>query len=148
MIRNPNEAALLEQVVAILQSLDMSTGPLFNIQSVGSLLRILNYNPSSSEIEQFNAKLDPKKKEQFSPVQFVETLKNFQFTEISEEILLKALAEMDTDNDGEILTKELADILTNYSETLNDNELKELLKDIEADGKVKISDIMNKLKQQ
>jgi Ca2+-binding EF-hand superfamily protein len=148
MIRNPNEAALLEQVVAILQSLDMSTGPLFNIQSVGSLLRILNYNPSSYEIEQFMAKLDPKKKEQFSPSQFVDTLKNFQFTNINEEILLKALVEMDTDNDGEIPTKELADILTNYSETLNDNELKELLKDIESDGKVKIADIMNKLKQQ
>jgi Ca2+-binding EF-hand superfamily protein len=148
MIRNPNEAALLEQVVAILQSLDMSTGPLFNIQSVGSLLRILNYNPSSFELEQFVAKLDPHKKEQFSPSQFVEALRNFQFTNINEDTLLKALVEMDTDNDGEIPTKELADILTNYSETLNDNELKELLKDIESDGKVKIADIMHKLKQQ
>ena len=112
-------------------------------QELGNVLRSFGQNPTRKEIEQLLAELDS---DGTNSLEFNEFINLMQKTNRINSLVRKKLTveqinilkqqflDFDDDGDGAIDRKELGTIMSHFGQTLSDDELQNLLRELDSDG--------------
>lgn len=138
----------IAEIKEILSNFDPNKTGVYSCSDVGTILRLLNYNPDTEEIQGFIKKMDPGKKGTFGLEVLLKTLKDFKFSDIPSEEIEKMMELLDPGKTGIIDGNLLKEILTEYDEKLTDKEFNIIKKAVDPNdtGKINIKQFIKIIK--
>ena len=136
------------EIKEILTNFDPDKTGVHSCNDLGTILRLLGYNPDTEEIKAFIKKMDPSNKGSFGLNDFLKVLKDFKFTDIPADEIEKMMEILDPGKTGIIEGGLFKEILTEYEEKLTDKEFNIIKKavDPEGNGKINIKEFIKIIK--
>ena len=138
----------IAEIKEILSNFDPNKTEIYSCSDIGTILRLLNYNPDTQEIKSFVKKVDPSGKGTFGLEGLLKTLKDFKFSDISVKEIEKMMEVLDPDKTGVIEDSLFKEILTGYDEKLTDKEFNIIKKAVDPSetGKISIKEFIKIIK--
>ena len=126
-ISYPNERVVEEDEIAeisyIFDHFDFGKRGRVATTDLPTILRLLQHNVGEDEEKALRYEVDKKNRGYFTLKELVKLLSNFSFHPDTQQGLLAALSELDTDADGFIEISDLKSYLTSVGEPLTDEEM-------------------------
>ena len=137
------------ELLKVLDKYDSQHKGVYQIDELGTLARLLGFNPTQKEVAALTKQIDPENKASFTETQLLETLLGFKFKVYTTREVEEAVGSLDPDNDGNIETKNLKVALTERAEVLTEEEFEKFIEVVDPDktGSIKTADLLNFLKQ-
>ena len=110
---------------------DKNSDGFVHTKELGTVVRAINLNPTESEINEMERKVDPTQSGQFN-LQSLENLirERGKDTDTLEDII-NAIKVFDQDNDGKIPVEDFKSVMMNMGERMQEAEIMEIISDSE-----------------
>ena len=115
------------EIKEIFMLFDKNSDGFVNTKELGTLVRAINLNPTQSEIEEMERKVDPGSSGQFNLTQLEQLIRTRGADIDTLQDIIEALKVFDTDHDGKISLDEFKYAMVNMGEKMDDLEIEEII---------------------
>ena len=122
-----NKEIQASEIKEIFMLFDKNSDGYVFTNELGTLIRAINLNPTETELDELNNKIDPNNSGQFN-LQQLENLVRIRGPDPDTlQDVIDALKVFDTDHDGKISVEEFVYAMVNMGERMTDSDVREIL---------------------